>query len=137
MNTDLSTIKTKSGKTIEDFQVPAELQAKDPALVILVLKSESMDDGERQYWFNLWSVMNEEQIDKLRDILTREKEKLAAIEAKYAKKPELSPEEAAARNKVMEEKQRQQKESLAQQEAAHDAQESGVEDDLLSELENL
>ena len=34
--------------------------------------------------------MNQEQIDKLRDILTREKEKLAEIEARYqAKQDEI------------------------------------------------
>ena len=32
--------------------------------------------------------MNQDQIDKLRDILTREKQKLAEIEAKYQEKQE-------------------------------------------------
>ena len=93
MTTDLTTVKTKSGKAITDFQVPEDLINNDPELVALVMGSESMDDAERQYWFNLWLVMNAEQVEKLRDILTREKKKLAEIEAKYAKEPEVTPED--------------------------------------------
>ncbi len=65
---DLKNIKTKTGKTIADFKIPEKFLA-DVELTTLVMKSESMDDGERQYWFNLYDVMSVEQIDKLRDIL--------------------------------------------------------------------
>ena len=43
---------------------------------------------EKQSWFTLFPMMNEEQIGKLRDILTREKQKLLEIDQKYAQKKE-------------------------------------------------
>ena len=46
------------------------------------------DNAEKQNWFNLLTIMNEEQILKLKEILTREKEKLEEINQKYAKKQE-------------------------------------------------
>ena len=135
--TDLTALKTKSGKTIEDFQIPEDLKTKDPELIELIMGSESMDDAERQYWFNLWLVMNEEQVEKLRDILRREKKKLAEIEAKYAKKPELTPEEIAKKNADLAAKQKAHQESLKREEAEHQAKEAEQEENLLSELENL
>ena len=38
---------------------------------------------EKQNWFDMFYYMNNEQINELKDILTREKEKLAEIEEKY------------------------------------------------------
>lgn len=134
---DLTNIKTKTGKTIKDFMIPKTLLEKDSALVELIMGSESMQDSERQYWFNLTQSMNPEQIEKLRDILTREKQKLAEIEAKYAPKPKLSPEEAAARNAEMEQKRAAQQASLKEKEAQAQAKEVDAEEALLNELENL
>jgi hypothetical protein len=58
-------------------------------LVVLVLESKSINEPrEKQSWFDLYALMNQDQIDKLRDILTREKQKLAEIEAKYQAKQE-------------------------------------------------
>ena len=44
------------------------------------------DASEKQSWFNLLPLMTDEQIAKLNDILTREKEKLEEIEKKYEDK---------------------------------------------------
>ena len=61
----------------------------DPCLVYLLLKSKSIETkAEKQEWFDLYSLMNQKQINKLYDILYRETYKLADIEAKYAKKQE-------------------------------------------------
>jgi hypothetical protein len=58
-------------------------------LVVLILESKSIsEEKEKQSWFDLYPLMNTEQIDKLYEILTREKEKLAEIEAKYQEKQE-------------------------------------------------
>lgn len=56
-------------------------------LIVLILNSKSLtDNSEKQNWFNLLTIMNEEQISKLQEILTREKEKLEEINQKYAQK---------------------------------------------------
>ncbi|MCX6824817.1 MAG: hypothetical protein NTY80_01205 [candidate division SR1 bacterium] len=56
-------------------------------IIILVLNSKSMDNPEeKQSRFNLLPMMNKEQTDKLKDILTREKQKIIEIEQKYEQK---------------------------------------------------
>lgn len=128
--------KTKSGKTIQDFDVPEKMLTDDPALVQLVMESESMNDSERQYWFNLMAIMTPDQVEKLRGILTREKQKLAEIEAKYSKKrEEIDPEEAARRSHAQAEARRKQQADLKAREAAHEEAED--EDAVLAELEGL
>jgi hypothetical protein len=76
-------------KVALDYNIPNDMMENNPDLVVLVLESKSINESkEKQSWFDLYSLMNQEQIDKLRDILTREKEKLAEIEAKYQAKQE-------------------------------------------------
>ena len=133
---DLNIIKTASGKTIQDFKIPEKLMQGDPELIDLIIRSESMNDSERQYWFNLTEVMNAQQVEKLRDILTRERQKLADIDAKYNKKP-VDPVEAAKQARAMAEKRAAQQQSLAQKEKAHEAQEAEQEAAALAELEAL
>jgi membrane-bound lytic murein transglycosylase B len=71
------------------YNIPDNMLENNADLVVLVLESKSISDQkEKQSWFDLYSLMNQEQIDKLRDILTREKQKLAEIEARYQAKQE-------------------------------------------------
>ena len=74
-----------------NYNIPDDMLENNTDLVVLVLESKSISEPkEKQSWFDLYSLMNQEQIDKLRDILTREKQKLAEIEAKYqAKQDEI------------------------------------------------
>lgn len=72
-----------------NYNIPDDMLGNNADLVVLVLESKSISDQkEKQSWFDLYSLMNQEQIDKLRDILTREKQKLAEIEARYQAKQE-------------------------------------------------
>ena len=71
------------------YNIPEDMLESNADLVVLVLQSKSISDQkEKQSWFDLYPLMNQDQIDKLRDILTREKQKLAEIEAKYQAKQE-------------------------------------------------
>lgn len=71
------------------YNIPDDMLENNADLVVLVLESKSISEQkEKQSWFDLYSLMNQEQIDKLRDILTREKQKLAEIEARYQAKQE-------------------------------------------------
>jgi len=72
----------KDGKV---FQILDEIQAKFPDLIKLILETESMDDDERQYWFDIMPSMTDEQIDRLFDILETERKKLEELEVKYQK----------------------------------------------------
>lgn len=133
---DLATLKTPTGKGITDFRVPEILQKNDKPLIDLVMRSESMKDSERQYWFNLTEVMNDEQMDKLRDILTRERQKLADIEAKYAK-PKIDPQVAAQQAAELAQKRANRQAELQAKEAKFQAAEDAAEEDILGELDNL
>ena len=136
---NLQDIKTKTGKTLKDFSVSEKLLKNDAPLVELILKSESMDDGERQYWFNLFEVMNKEQVEKLRDILVREKQKLAEIDAKYSQgEKKEDPAMAMQRAQEAGARRSEQRAELKAKEAAFEAEEEKHQDSLLEkELANL
>ena len=53
---------TRDGFT---FTVLDEIQAKYLELIELVLWSESIDNNEKQYWFDILPSMTNEQIDRL------------------------------------------------------------------------
>lgn len=67
------------------FQIQDELQAKYPELIELIVSTESMDNDERQYWFDIMPSMTDAQIDRLFDILETERKKLQELEVKYQK----------------------------------------------------
>jgi len=67
------------------FQISDEIQAKFPELIDLIIATESMDDDERQYWFDIMPSMTDAQIDRLYDILETERRKLQELEVKYQK----------------------------------------------------
>ena len=71
----------------KQFTIPIEFIEKMTGLVVFILNSKSMSESsEKQSWFNLLPLMTDDQITKLNDILTREKEKLDEIEKKYEEK---------------------------------------------------
>lgn len=65
------------------FQINEEVQAQYNELVDLIIETESMDDDEKQYWFDIMPSMTDSQIDRLFNILDTEKKKLEALEKKY------------------------------------------------------
>lgn len=116
-------------KVAMDFTIPDAFLEKEPDLVALVLKSRSLaKKEEKQSWFNLVPMMNEDQVEKLRDILTRERDKIAEIEAKYEKKKEEIKEKYQSRFDAVE----YNKKREAMQDKEEDIREKEVE-----EAENL
>lgn len=76
-------------KSAMEFTISDSFLENKANLVVLILKSKSLaKKEEKQSWFNLIPMMNEDQIWKLRNILTREKDKIAEIDTKYEKKKE-------------------------------------------------
>jgi hypothetical protein len=67
------------------FQITDELQARYPELITLIIATESMDNDERQYWFDIMPSMTDAQVDRLFDILETERKKLSELEVKYQK----------------------------------------------------
>lgn len=65
------------------FTILDEIQVQYGALVELVLWSESIDNNEKQYWFDILPSMTNEQVDRLFNILTTERNQLEELNLKY------------------------------------------------------
>ncbi|MCX6734119.1 MAG: hypothetical protein NTX63_04920 [Candidatus Peregrinibacteria bacterium] len=63
--------------------VPASVREHFPDLVALLIKTESMNTEERDYWFQVLPIMNDDQIIKLRTILVNERDQLKKIDSEY------------------------------------------------------
>jgi len=135
----LAKITTKqiaiSREDIEKFQIDEDFVKEKPALVDLILKTESMKDKERKYWFQLMPVMNDEQIQKLQGILQNEKDQLIELDAKYEKEIGKLNEQPASQWNA--ENTSAKMEQIKQKESESEKEEKGKEDDILSQLENL
>lgn len=117
----------------ETFSIPDKFVQTLPDLVILILQSKSMDtQEEKQSWFTLFPMMNDEQIGKLRDILTREKQKLQEIDQKYAQKKDSTYTKTTSSLDTA--IQQQKIHQLKAHEASIQQKESAEADDLLTQI---
>ncbi|OGJ55930.1 hypothetical protein A3D88_00845 [Candidatus Peribacteria bacterium RIFCSPHIGHO2_02_FULL_52_16] len=110
-----------------------EIRAQFPDLIELILKSESMNDEERQYWINILPIMTPEQVQDLKNILNNEKKQLQAIDQKYA--TEIDQVGKAEVIKITDEERRKKREERAQKEAAHASHETESAEDILRKIE--
>lgn len=67
------------------FNVLMGYKLKYPDLIKLILETESMDNQEKQYWFDILPAMTEEQRIKLFNILENERKKLEELDAQFEK----------------------------------------------------
>lgn len=65
------------------FTIIDEIEQQYPELLKLVLATESMDNSEKQYWFDILPSMTDDQVDRLFDILETERKKLEELEIRY------------------------------------------------------
>ena len=91
MSTSLQLIKkhlsSRYWSEARKYSIPEEFLKTDVELVELILSSRAIDSQqEKQNWFNLLPIMTDAQLEKLRNILKKEKQKLQEIEEKYASK---------------------------------------------------
>ena len=119
---------------IEKFGIAEDFVKQSPVLIDLILKTESMKDEERKYWFQLLPIMSEEQIKKLQNILQNEKDQLAELDKKYeAEVAKLNEKQSNWNPKKFIEKRKR----IEKNEKAHEANEKDAEEDILNQLENL
>lgn len=116
------------------LQIPPSLREKYPELTTLILGSESMNDEERQYWFDILPIMSIEQIEQLQTILSNEKKQLADIDAKYAK--EVSSLSDTRALHTLSEKRKEQLEKRSSKEREVREEEEKIADDILHEAED-
>lgn len=115
-------------------QVPDDVRTKFETLVELILHSESMNVGERQYWINILPVMTPEQLRSLQDILENEKRQLEAIDKKYAGAMEQMGQQKAL-EELSREREAKAKERASVEETAKTEEEKTAEA-LLSQIED-
>lgn len=133
-------VKTQSGMTIlkgkiREFSVQTEIAEKYPVLMQLILHTESMTDDEREYWYQILPVMNDEQIDRLFKILDNEKKQLEKLDEKYNKQmKKINDTENIAIKEEEIEKRRQER---IEEEQASEEQEKSKEEELLASLDEI
>lgn len=115
------------------YEIAEEFMIQMPDLIELVLRSKSIDKPEdKQWWFSLLPLMNDDQIARLREILTKEKVKLAEIEQKYEEKKIDIKKKYLSKWQEMNQAESVQKVKAA--EAAHEAKEDAEAEALLSQI---
>ncbi len=117
------------------FTVLDEIQAQYPELIKLVLETESMDDNERQYWFDILPSMSDEQVDRLFEILDTEKKQLEELDQKYLEAAKQLSDEQLLEWQALQSK--KAKEKILEKEAKDTAQNQGQPDAILDMLNNL
>lgn len=118
-----------------DYIIPDSVIENYPDLVELIKQTEAMNLEEKNYWFKIMPLMNEEQIANLRWILVKEREKLDEINRKYNQDIQEINDKHQAEITALEAQKR--REELRRKEQEDEAEESEEEAALLEELENL
>lgn len=77
--------QTGAGQAQDDskYNIPPIVLKKYADLVELIKKTESMSAEERDYWFQILPIMTDDQVTRLRKILTEESEQLAKLDSQY------------------------------------------------------
>lgn len=130
------TATAKKTQTTENkFHIPQAVKDEHPELIPLILNTESMDDEEREYWFQILPIMTADQIEKFKDILVTEKQQLAKLDEEYESELAKINEKHLQEWQAFESK--QERAERTQEEQAQEAKESSAEEDLLKKLQDL
>lgn len=132
---DTSAGTTTKTSSASKFHIPTAVKEDYPELIPLIIQTESMDDEEREYWFQILPIMTDDQVEKLREILANEKQQLAKLDAEY--ETELAKINEKHINEWQAFEYEQEREELQQKEKAFEAGETSLEDDLLNKLDEL
>jgi len=127
--------KADIATAIKTFHIPQVVQDDYPKIIPLILETESMDDEEREYWFQILPIMTEDQIEKFVGILMNEKKQLADLDREYEKELEQINEKHL--NEWQEFEAKAKRETLAAEELNAEKAEGAIEEDLLKKLEEL
>ncbi len=117
---------------LKKFKIPFGVEQRYPELIELIILTESMNDDERQYWFQILPIMTTEQIEKLKQILLNEKQQLAQLDQRYAQ--ELQDLDQKHASEWDEYKAKEKRDELQQKESSHESDEKQLEEELLKRL---
>lgn len=117
------------------FRVPQVVFEKYSDLIPLILDTQSMNDEEKSYWFQILPIMTDEQVQKLRNILITEKDQLAKLDKEYEE--EMDTLNKKHLNQWSAYKAQEKREEIKKEETSLEAKESETEEELLSQLSSI
>ncbi|KKP37044.1 hypothetical protein A2483_05765 [Candidatus Peregrinibacteria bacterium RIFOXYC2_FULL_33_13] len=126
---------TTDDPRLSKFKITADVKAKFGDLIELILGTESMNDDERQYWFNILPIMTPDQIEKLKKILIHEKEQLSELDKKYAE--ELSSINSNHASEWDAFKAKEKRDQIKKMEHADEEDEKNAQEQLLNRLDEI
>lgn len=124
-----------SGAQSSKFYIPNIVKDKYPSLVPLILQTESMDNEEREYWFQILPIMTDDQVLKFKEILISEKQQLAKLDTEYEEELKKINDKHLVEWQDFEKK--QERETLQKKERIAEAEEISLEEDILKKLNDL
>lgn len=119
----------------EKYAIPSLVKEKFPDIIELIKETESMNDEERDYWFQILPIMTEQQIEKFRMILLNEKKQLEQLDKQYEEELTKLNEKHMLEWKEFET--REKRKALIQAEKSSQADEEAAEQALLQRLSQL
>ena len=119
----------------EKFAIPKMVKEKYADLIELIKSTESMDDQERQYWFQIMPIMTADQVEKFRNILLTEKQQLADLDKEYEDELSRLNEKHLLEWKEFETKEKSK--AIKDAEAKSSEEEKKQEEDLLAKLSDV
>lgn len=131
----VKTSKAAIDAAIKKFNIPLLVQEEYPKLIPLILETESMDDEEREYWFQMLPIMTSDQVKKFTDILITEKKQLAELDKEYEQEIAQLNEKHALEWESFEIQEEMEK--IEKEEAKHEEEETITEEELLKKLQDL
>lgn len=117
------------------FHIPVIVKEKYPKLIPLIIETESMNDDEREYWFQLLPIMTDDQVTKLKEILITEKKELAKLDEEYAETIKKISDKHVDEWEEWESKEKYQ--AIKQKEEKAEQEEEVTEEELLQKLQEL
>ncbi len=125
----------KGSNPKKKYSMPKNVSKKFPDLAQLIEETESMNDDEREYWFQILPIMTDDQISKFRKILLNEKNQLQKLDKKYEEELDKLNEKHMIEWKEFESKERRKE--IESAEAKAEAAENLKEAKLLKRLAEL
>lgn len=114
------------------YTIPQPVKEKYPDIIPLVLQTESMNDDERDYWFQILPIMTDEQISKFHGILTNERNQLKRLDQEY--ETQMKKLNDKHQREWTEFEVRKKREAIQKAEAKTEAEEKTQEEELLKKL---
>ncbi len=120
--------------TANNFDIPDLVKEKYADLIPMILKTESMNDEERQYWFHILPIMTPDQIEKFRGILVNESQQLSKLDEEYQTElKKLTGKPSSFDPEKMQEKKRE----LNEEESKEESKEKAQEEEILKQLSDI